>query len=53
MNHRRQAIPDPVIVPLPPVPGQSKKLHLGQSIAPAELRSLRVEEFFAGAIDRS
>lgn len=44
MNHRRKAIPDPVIVPLS-VPGLSATVRLGQSSAPAELRSLRVEEF--------
>ncbi len=42
---RRQSIPNPIIVPLQPVPGLSEVVHAIPSSEPVQLRSLRVEEF--------
>ena len=44
MNHR-QSIPDPIIVPLQSIAGQSDSVQLSGTTEPAELGKLRVDEF--------
>ncbi|WP_242541927.1 plasmid pRiA4b ORF-3 family protein [Leptolyngbya sp. Cla-17] len=43
--NRRKSIPDPIIIPLQSIAGQSEPTRLIRTSQPAELRKLRVDEF--------
>lgn len=43
--NRRKSVPDPIIVPLQPTTGQPQTTRPSQASEPAQLRSLRVDEF--------